>query len=241
MNKVLVCIPTYNEADNIVDILNAVKSQQSKISEYKLGVVVIDDTSPDGTGEIVEKYIEENPDFEVYLVTNKVKAGLGRAYIVGFKYAIAHDAFAVLEMDADFSHNPDYIPEIVSKLTDYDYVVGSRYTKNGGVVDWPFKRRFISWGGNMYSKFILLSGINDLTGGFNLYKTEIFKKVDLDQIKSNGFSFQIELKYKVKKAGFKGTEVPIIFKDREKGKSKFSGGIFKEAFSVPWKLRLGKM
>lgn len=240
MKKVCICIPTYNEAENIGKLLGLIKNQIALIPNgYEIGVIVIDDNSPDKTGEIVEKYKDSNPDFDVQIIHNPGKAGLGKAYIQGFKKGIELGAFAVMEMDADFSHDPKYLPEMIKHLDHFDLVIGSRYVKNGGTLNWDTKRKLISFGGNLYSRMILMKNIHDFTGGFNLYKTDVFKKVDLGKITSNGYSFQIELKYKTLQQGFTYKEIPIIFKDREFGKSKFSGGIIKEAIKKPWKLRLG--
>lgn len=240
MNKVYICIPTYNEAENISSLLNKVKEQVTKIPDgYSLGVIVIDDNSPDGTGNIVEEYKRVNTSLEIHIIHNPVKGGLGKAYVQAFKQAIELGAFAVMEMDADFSHNPDYVPGMIENLNKFDLIIGSRYVRGGGTLGWGFKRKLISSGGNLYSRIILMKNIHDLTGGFNLYKTSIFNRVKLDEITSNGYSFQIEMKFKTLQSGFKFKEVPIIFKDRELGKSKFSGDIIKEAIVKPWKLRFG--
>lgn len=239
MKKISICIPTYNEAENIISLLDKIRSEVSIISEYQFEAVIIDDNSPDKTANIVEEYKKNNPDFMIKIIVNPGKGGLGKAYITGFNYAISSDAHAVMMMDADHSHDPVYIKDIVGKLTDYDFVVGSRYSKGGGVVNWDFRRKMISMFGNLYSRFILGIGITDLTGGFNCYKKEVLEAVNLSTVRSNGYSFQIEIKYKAAKEGYKYTETPIIFKDREFGKSKFDGKIFREAVLTPWKLKLG--
>jgi len=239
MENIFICIPTYNEADNIIALLEKLNIIKKFIKNYQIKVVIVDDNSPDGTGDIIEKYKIDHPNYCLFTIHNSHKTGLGKAYIQAFSYALSQKAFAVLMMDADFSHNPEYIPSILNQLNKYDFIIGSRYTKGGGVVNWPLKRKLISRLGNFYAQIILSSPINDLTGGFNCYKAEVIKKLHLDTLKSEGYSFQIELKYRAYKIGYKYHEVPIIFKDREFGKSKFSSGIFREAIITPWKLRFG--
>lgn len=239
MNKVYICIPTYNEAKNITEILDRIRTVSKAIKTHELNVLIIDDNSPDGTAQIVKDYSVKSP-LKIHLINNEKKNGLGFAYITGFKFAIKENAEAIMMMDADHSHNPDHIPQFIAKLKTHDFVVGSRYIKGGGVVNWELKRRLISKFGNLYSQIILGVGINDLTGGFNLYKREVLEKVNLDQIHSNGYSFQIELKYKAARKGFKYTEVPIVFKERKHGSSKFDGSIFREAIFTPWKLKFEK-
>jgi len=237
--KVYICIPTYNEAGNIERLIKEIKLESTRIYNYEIGIIVIDDNSPDGTGNIIEEIKNKTEEIEIQIIHNENKAGLGKAYIQGFKLAIDLGAYAVMEMDADFSHDPNYVSDLIDKIKSYDFVIGSRYIKGGGTRNWPFSRKFISFAGNLYAKIVLLTNINDLTGGFNLYRTEIFKKLDLDSVKSNGYSFQIELKFKAKRKGFSFTEVPIIFKDREAGDSKFDSNIIKEAIFKPWRLTFG--
>lgn len=237
MKRCMICIPTYNEAENITELLIQLDKVDKLIEKYNLEPVIIDDNSPDGTAELVKKFQKENNTLKVHLINNPNKAGLGKAYIVGFKYCLENDADAVQMMDADFSHNPRYLAEILSRLEEYDLVLGSRYVAGGGTENWGLLRQLISKGGNIYSNLILGIGINDLTGGYNCFKREVLEKINLEEIKSNGYSFQIELKYKVKKQGFSHFEVPILFKDREHGTSKFDGSIFTEAIFTPWKLK----
>ncbi len=238
--KLFVCIPTYNEAENIIKVFEEVKKVAYEIQqEHELNLVIIDDNSPDGTAKIVADYFENHKDFAIHIVSNPQKVGLGRAYIKGFKFALDNGADAIFEMDADLSHDPKVLPQMIKKLEEADFVIGSRYIKGGGTVNWDAKRRFISRGGNLYSQFIFMTGIRDLTGGFNGFKRQVLEKVGMDNIKSNGFAFQLEIKYKSLKSGFKFAEIPIIFKEREFGQSKFNGGIFKEAFLTPWRLRFG--
>lgn len=244
MKKIFICIPTYNEAENIISLLDQIKTQKSSFENtYELEVVVIDDNSPDGTAKLVKDYDKNHSDFKVHIIENEKKSGLGKAYIQAFKFGIEKKAFAVIEMDADFSHHPIYLPKIIEKLSDYDLVIGSRYVPGAGIQDWGIKRRFISWFGNTYSRAILWKNVHDFTGGFNAYKTKVFTSengVDLDSIDSNGYSFQIEMKYKAIKKGFTFTEVPITFQDRTYGSSKFGKEIVLEAIKKPWQLRFGQ-
>ncbi len=240
MDKIHICIPTYNEAENIKELLNSLEKKLAKLSEYEFDILVIDDNSPDGTaGEV--KDFKESSQLKITIIENQGKGGLGKAYLKGFRYALEDNTSAVVMMDADLSHNPSHLPSMISELIKYDFVVGSRYVKDGGVQNWDKIRKLISKYGNLYSKFILGVNISDLTGGYNCYKKEVLESINLDKIKSNGYSFQIELKYKSIKNGFKGTEVPIMFRDRRFGKSKFSGGIIFEAIFTPWKLKFGLM
>jgi dolichol-phosphate mannosyltransferase len=239
MEKIFVCIPTYNEVDNIKNLLNKIYSASLKIDNYNLEIVVVDDNSPDGTAKLVEE-ISMNFPLKIHLIKNPGKGGLGRAYLQAFKYGIEKGAYAVCEMDADLSHNPKYLVKIARLISKYDLVIASRYVEDGGTINWGFKRQFISRGGNIYSMVILGLKVNDLTGGYNCYRTSVFKKVNLDSIKSLGYAFQIELKYRTIKAGFSYIETPIIFVDRVKGVSKLSNSIFSEALFAPWKLKFGK-
>jgi len=239
MEKLFVCIPTYNEIENIETLLNKIYKVSINIDNFELEIIVIDDNSPDGTADLVEK-ISLNFPLKIHLIENPGKAGLGKAYLQAFQYGIDKGAYAVCQMDADLSHDPKYLVKISKLITEYDLVIASRYVENGGVINWGFKRQFISRYGNIYSKLILGIKVNDLTGGYNCYRTSVFNKVDMDSIKSLGYAFQIELKYKVIKAGFSYIETPIIFVDRVKGISKLSNSIFSEAIFTPWKLRFGK-
>ena len=239
MEKIFICIPTYNEVENIEKLLNKIYRASGKINNFEIEIVIIDDNSPDGTSDLVDK-IRLNFPLKIHLIKNPGKAGLGKAYLQAFQYGIDNGAYAVCEMDADHSHDPKYLVKISKLITQYDVVIASRYVENGGVINWGFKRQFISRYGNIYSKVILGVKVNDLTGGYNCYRISVFEKVKLNTIKSLGYAFQIELKYKVIKAGFSFIETPIIFVDRVKGVSKLSNSIFSEAVFTPWKLRFGK-
>ncbi len=228
--KTLIIIPTYNECENIANLIEAVLN-------LKQGhhILVVDDSSPDGTGNIVLKLAEKNS--EVHLLSRPGKQGLGRAYIAGFKWGLDKGYEALVEMDADFSHRPEDLGLLVSKLKDHDFAVGSRYIEGGRTINWGMLRKIISRGGGIYSRMILGFPLNDWTGGFNAWKRHVLEGIHLDTVKSNGYSFQIELKYKALKKGYLGAESPIVFEDRRVGKSKMSFKIVIEAFYRVWLLR----
>lgn len=224
MTKYIVIIPTYNEIENINSIIEAALSQGP---EYE--VLIIDDNSPDGTADEVSKL--QSTDARIHLVKRSGKLGLGTAYITGFKKAIELGATHIFEMDADFSHNPNDLPRLVQPILEgkADVTVGSRYTKGGGIKNWPLDRLILSYGASVYVRMITWLHVQDPTAGFVCYKSEVLKTIDLDKISFVGYAFQIEMKYATKQKGFKILEVPIIFADRVKGKSKMHGGIISEA------------
>jgi len=228
--KVLVIIPTYNEIENIQNLVPAIAQHVPEAS-----VLVVDDSSPDGTGAMVEKMRTSFP--KLFLLTRPQKQGLGRAYIAGFKWGIENSYDVLVEMDADFSHRPEDLRKMVDAIPKCDFVIGSRYVAGGGTVNWGLMRKIISRGGGIYSRLILGYPINDWTGGFNAWKRHVLEKINLDTVTSNGYSFQIELKYKASKQGFQVTEVPIIFEDRRVGQSKMSLRIVIEAFYKVWSFR----
>ncbi len=234
--KNLIIIPTYNESDNIERL---VKEIFKKTKKYDVTILIVDDNSPDGTGKIADK-LSKHFKNKLFVIHRKGKLGLGTAYITGFKWGLKKDYNNFIEMDADFSHNPDYLPEMIELSKKYDFIIGSRYVKNGGVVGWTLSRKLLSRGGSIYSRIILLNPIHDLTGGFNLWKREVLEKIHIENIFSNGYAFQIEMKHKAYKNGFRYYELPIIFRDRKKGKSKMSNNIFKEAILAVWKLKFIK-
>ncbi len=230
----LVIIPTYNECENIPQLLPQILEQQ------RLSILVVDDGSPDGTGDIVAGMMESSD--RLHLIRRAGKQGLGTAYLAGFRYALDRGAEYVFEMDADFSHDPRYLPELLRAAeTKYDLVIGSRYVAGGGTTDWGIVRRFISRGGNIYARLILGLPLADMTGGFRCYRRRALEAIDLDAVRSNGYSFQIEMAYRVHKAGFRIGEVPIIFPDRRVGASKMSKNIVVEALINVVKLRLGRI
>ena len=226
----LICIPTYNEKENIERIIPAVLEQVPEAH-----ILVIDDNSPDGTGRIVDAIAEK--DLRVHVLHREQKQGLGRAYVAGFEWALGHGYSYIIEFDADFSHNPKYLPEFMTLLGSADAVVGSRRVKGGGVENWGLLRRFISWGGSFYARTVLGVPIQDLTGGFNAWKREVLLAIGLDALQTSGYGFQIEIKYRSVKAGFNVVESPIIFPDRVLGKSKMSKKIFLEAMMAVWRMR----
>jgi len=229
--KTLVIIPTYNEKENIERIITSVLSTQNN-----LDILVVDDNSPDKTWKIVEKKSKE--DSRVFLLKREGKLGLGTAYIAGFKFAIENKYNYVFEMDADFSHDPKEIPHFLKAIEDNDLVIGSRYIKGVNVVNWPLRRLILSYGANVYTRIITGLPLKDSTGGYKCFRREVLEKLDLDKINSGGYSFQIEVNYKIWKKGFRIKEIPIVFVDRTEGKSKMSKKIIREAIWMVWKLRL---
>ena len=230
----LIIIPTYNEKENLGPLLEAIYEIRPDIH-----VLVVDDNSPDGTGQLLAEWAEA-PQYEgrLFLLRRAGKLGLGTAYIAGFRWALARSYRRILEMDADFSHNPRYLPELLAAAEEADLVLGSRYVPGGGVKNWGFWRRFLSRGGSLYARVLLGLPYQDLTGGFKCFRREVLETLDLGAVRSNGYSFHIELTYRAHCKGFKIKEVPIIFEDREVGKSKMSKNIFLEAVLMVWKLRM---
>jgi dolichol-phosphate mannosyltransferase len=228
--KALVIIPTYNEKEGIEAIIRAVLDQ-------KLGVdvLIVDDNSPDGTGQIVKDLQKSEPG--LHLIEREGKLGLGTAYVAGFKYAIEKGYDAVFEMDADFSHDPLMLPNFLEEIKTHDFVLGSRYVNGISVVNWPLSRLMLSYFASYYTRFITGMPIKDPTGGFKCFRTATLKAIDLDKVRSNGYSFQIEMNFKAWKKGFKYIEIPIIFVDRRAGHSKMSKAIVREAVWMVWKLR----
>ncbi|MCU0638359.1 MAG: polyprenol monophosphomannose synthase [Candidatus Krumholzibacteria bacterium] len=229
--EALVVIPTYNEKENIRRIIDAVLGQGAGIE-----VLVVDDNSPDGTGAIVDELSKTAP--RVHVIHREGKMGLGSAYIAGFKWALAGtDAKYVFEMDADFSHDPGAIPEFLRAIADCDLVVGSRYLYGITVVNWPLKRLMLSTGANIYTRKVTGLPLKDSTGGFKCFRREVLEALPLDTIRSDGYSFQIEMNFFCWKKGFRIREIPIIFTDRRVGVSKMSRKIVWEAAFMVWRLR----
>lgn len=229
--KTLIVVPTYNECENIQAIIPAIFARGLGVH-----ILVVDDNSPDGTANHVRDLQKQFPQ-ELHLLSRPGKQGLGRAYLAGFSWGIEQQFEAIVEMDADFSHRPQDLEALIAKLSTYDFAVGSRYCAGGGTVNWGFLRKIVSRGGGIYSRLILGYPLNDWTGGFNAWKKETLIGIDLASVQSNGYSFQIELKYKALKKGFKGSESPIIFEDRRVGQSKMSFKIVIEAFYRVWLMR----
>ena len=227
----LIVIPTYNEKENIREIAEAILDL-----DLNLDILIVDDNSPDGTGEIADRIAGERK--EVHVLHREKKSGLGAAYMAGFKYALAHQYDLIFEMDADFSHDPKYIPQFLDKIESSDLVIGSRYTDGVNVVNWPIKRLLLSYYANTYSRIVTGMPIRDATGGYKCFRRAVLEAMDLDGVSSTGYAFQIEMNFKAWKKGFRICELPIVFWDRRKGVSKMSFNIAKEAIWMVWKLRV---
>jgi dolichol-phosphate mannosyltransferase len=232
--RALIIFPTYNERENIEGIVGAVLEVDPRIE-----VLVVDDNSPDGTGELVVKLAESNE--KVHLIHREKKMGLGSAYIEGFGYALRNGYDYIFEMDADFSHDPQYIPDFLEKMKDYGLVIGSRYIKGVNVINWPMKRLLLSYYANVYTRIVTGLPLRDATGGFKCYRREILEGIDIGKVKSDGYSFQIEMSYKAWKKGYRICEIPIVFVDRQAGHSKMSKKIVREAIWMVWRLRLSSL
>lgn len=234
MHQALVIIPTYNEIENITNIIEKVISYPDNFD-----VLVIDDNSPDGTASAVEALMKQYPE-RVFLERRAGKLGLGTAYIHGFKWALKRDYGYIIEMDADFSHNPDDLTRLYhnSKDKGYDVTVGSRYVSGVNVVNWPMGRVLMSYFASAYVRLITRMKLRDATAGFVCYRRRVLESIDLDKIEFKGYAFQIEMKFKAHRKGFKISEIPIIFINRQLGTSKMSGGIFSEAMFGVIKLKL---
>jgi len=219
----VICLPTYNEKDNLEPMVRALRG----LDLDDLHVLVIDDNSPDGTGAIANRLAAE--DGHVHVLHRERKEGLGPAYLAGFRRALELGADLVFEMDCDFSHDPADVPRLAAAANDADLVLGSRYVHGGGTRNWGLLRRFVSRGGSLYAQVLLQLGVRDLTGGFKCYRRKALETIDLDDISSLGYAFQIETTYRVLRAGLRVVEVPITFSDREVGGSKMSKGIVLEA------------
>jgi dolichol-phosphate mannosyltransferase len=232
MNPALVCIPTYNERDNLEAITRAALAADPRVD-----ILVVDDNSPDGTGQLADELAAV--ELRIQVLHREKKQGLGRAYLHAFSWALERGYPLIIEMDADFSHDPRYLPRLIDEAqAGADLVLGSRYVEGGGTVNWGLARQMISKGGSLYARTILGVPIRDLTGGFKCFRREVLRSIDLAAVKSTGYAFQIELTYRAHKAGFKVKEVPIVFEDRRVGQSKMSRKIFLEALTMVWKLRL---
>jgi dolichol-phosphate mannosyltransferase len=234
MKKVLVIVPTYNERENIKEIVPQILSKGENIE-----VLIVDDNSPDGTAKIVKEMMIHNP--RIHLIKRPGKLGLGTAYVEGFKYALEHGYDLIIEMDADFSHNPDDLPRLIQESEHADLVIGSRYTNGISVVNWPRNRLLLSYFANLYARILTGIPVRDLTAGFKCFRREVLEKIDLSKIHSDGYAFQIEMNFYAYERGFKIKEIPIIFIERRTGVSKMSKRIIKEAFFLVIFLRLKKI
>ncbi len=230
--KILVIVPTYNESQNIEKLLNEITGQ--KING--LDVLVVDDNSPDGTGELLKRFSEKHP--AVQLLERSEKLGLGTAYVTGFKYALERNYDLIIEMDADFSHDPRELKNLIQATNQFDLVVGSRYVKGVNVINWPLNRLLLSMGASMYTRLITGLPLHDCTSGYKCFKRKVLESIDLDRIQSDGYSFQIEMNFKAWKKGFLLGEIPIVFLDRTAGISKMSKRIVREAIWMVWNLKL---
>jgi dolichol-phosphate mannosyltransferase len=222
--KALIIIPTYNEVDNLLPLLQEIFSQK-----LDCDILIVDDNSSDGTGKLADEIHAEQPSVKV--IHRPGKLGLGTAYITGFKYALARDYDAVFEMDADFSHDPRHLPTFLKAIEQADLVIGSRYVRGGNTPGWSLLRRLISGSGNIFARIMLGIPVRDCTAGFRCYRTHVLRHIDLNAIRSEGYAFQIELTYHVFEQGFRIAEIPIVFMDRRIGQSKMSHKIVLEAFA----------
>jgi dolichol-phosphate mannosyltransferase len=239
--RAVVCVPTYNERENLEPLVRALAEVLDTTRDR---VLVIDDASPDGTGELADRLADELP--WVGVLHRSAKEGIGRAYLAGFAEALATGAELVLEMDCDFSHDPRDVSRLIATAEDgADLVLGSRWVEGGGTENWGAVRRFISRGGSLYARLVLGVGIRDLTGGFKCYRRRVLETIDLDAIAARGYGFQIEGTYRTLRAGFRVVEIPITFVDRRVGESKMSGAIVLEAMrQVPvlrWQALRGRL
>ena len=232
--KSLVIVPTYNELENIPRIIPAVLSQDESIH-----ILIVDDGSPDGTGKFVKDEMKKNT--RIHLLEREKKMGLGTAYLAGFKYALQNNYDFIFEMDADFSHDPNELKNFLIAISDNDLVLGSRYINGVRVLNWPMARLLLSFFASVYTRIITGMPVKDATGGFKCFRRNVLEAIDLDKVRSNGYSFQIEMTFKAYSKGFRIKEIPIVFIDRVKGKSKMSKKIVREAVTMVWKLRLQHM
>ena len=229
--RALIIFPTYNERENIEKIVHAVLPLDPRIH-----VLVVDDSSPDGTGEIADRLAAS--ESKVNVLHREKKEGLGRAYLAGFKWAIEREYDYIFEMDADFSHGPEYIKDFLREIREYDLVLGSRYICGVNVINWPMSRLLLSYFANVYTRIITGMPLRDATGGFKCFRRKVLETIDLDAVQSSGYSFQIEISMRVWKKGFRIKEIPITFIDRTAGESKMSKKIMREAIWMVWLLRL---
>ncbi len=235
--RALIVVPTYNEIENIQPLVEAV----FRVVPKDVEILIVDDGSPDGTGELADTLAKNEP--RLHVMHREKKMGLGRAYVAGFHWGMEskkeYDIF--FTMDADFSHDPKYLPTMLALVRSNDVVIGSRYVEGGGTLNWGLGREVLSRGGSLYARTILGAPLRDFTGGFNAFKREVLVALDIDSLRSDGYSFQIELKYRSYLKGFRIHEIPIIFEDRKVGQSKMSHHIILEALQRVWGLRIGAL
>jgi len=228
--RALVIVPTYNEARNLPQIVPMILAQDTRLE-----VLVVDDNSPDGTGALADELAAGDP--RVHVLHRPGKEGLGRAYLAGFAWALERDYAFVFEMDADFSHDPKFLPRFLDAVTGADLVIGSRYKTGVNVINWPMGRLLLSYFANRYARFVTGLPLTDATGGFKCFRRQALQGVRLDRVASNGYAFQIEMSFRVWKAGLRLTEIPIVFVDRVEGHSKMNKRIVREAIWMVWWLR----
>jgi dolichol-phosphate mannosyltransferase len=232
--RALVCVPTYNEAENLPRIVPAILAQ-----DPRLDVLVIDDGSPDGTGQLADGMAAAEP--RIHVLHRTAKEGLGKAYLAGFRWALAHDYAYIFEMDADFSHDPKYLPEFLRAIAEADLVLGSRYARGVNVINWPMSRLLLSFFANKYVRWVTRLPLTDATGGFKCFRRQVLEAIDLGDVRSNGYAFQIEMSFRAWRRKFRLREIPIVFVDRLEGQSKMNKRIVREAiWMVPW-LRLSAL
>lgn len=229
--RALIIFPTYNEKENIEKIVHAVLPLDPRIN-----VLIVDDNSPDGTGKIADKLCETQE--KVNVLHREKKEGLGRAYLAGFKWALERDYDLIFEMDADFSHGPQYIKDFLKEIENYDLVIGSRYISGVNVVNWPMMRLLLSYYANVYTRLVTGLPLKDATSGFKCFRKEVLQAINLDNVKANGYSFQIEMSMRTWKKGFRMKEIPIVFVDRVEGHSKMSKKIVREAIWMVWWIKI---
>ena len=230
--RALVIIPTYNESKNLQQLVPLVLAQDERID-----ILVVDDNSPDGTGQVADELARQSP--RVQVLHRPVKQGLATAYRAGFKWALARDYAFVFEMDADFSHDPKHLPQFFEAVRNADLVLGSRYLeRRASVVNWPIGRLLLSYSANIYARWVTGLQVYDSTSGFKCFRRGVLEAIDLDEVRSNGYAFQIEMSFRAWRKGFRIVEIPIVFTDRTDGISKMSGAIVREAVWMVWRLRL---
>ena len=229
--RALVIIPTYNEKENIEKIVPAVLG-----TDPCLSVLIVDDNSPDGTGQMADRMVSAND--RIFVLHREKKSGLGQAYLAGFKWGLEKGFNYLFEMDADFSHDPKYLPDFLQAINEADLVIGSRYISGVNVINWPMGRLLLSYYANVYSRIVTGMPVRDATGGFKCYRRQVLQAIDLSKVRSNGYAFQIEMSFRALKKGFRLKEIPIVFVDRREGTSKMSKKIVREAVWMVWRLRL---
>ena len=233
--KALVIVPTFNEKDNLPRIVPEILARDASLS-----VLVVDDNSPDGTGALADELAAQSGG-RIHVLHRQTKDGLGQAYLAGFRWALERDYDLVFEMDADFSHDPKYLPDFLAAAREADLVLGSRYVSGVNVVNWPMSRLLLSYFANVYSRLVTGMPLRDGTGGFKCFHRRVLEAIDLGDVRSNGYSFQIEMSFRAFRKGFQIKEIPIVFVDRQAGTSKMSKKIVREAIWMVWRLRIMAM